>query len=101
MNFLLDTNVCIVYLNDYLSPVRRKLEQLSPSQIFVCSVVKAELFSGAMKSKYPDKTRVKQEIFLNQFVSLPFDDKAAKFFGEIHIYLARLALMIYKLLLLL
>ncbi len=40
---------------------------------FICSVVKAELFYGAMKSKNPDKTLLKQEIFLNQFVSLPFD----------------------------
>ena len=90
MNFLFDTNACISYLNDYLSPIRRKLEQLSPNQIFVCSVVKAELFYGAMKSKNPEKTLAKQEIFLNQFVSLPFDDKAAKIFGEIRAHLARL-----------
>lgn len=77
MNFLFDTNACISYLNDYLSPIRRKLEQLLPNQIFVCSVVKAELFYGAMKSQNPEKTLAKQEIFLNQFVSLPFDDKAA------------------------
>ena len=81
MNFLFDTNACISYLNNYLSPIRRKLEQLSPNQIFVCSVVKAELFYGAMKSQNPEKTLAKQEIFLNQFVSLPFDDKAAKIFG--------------------
>ncbi len=48
MSFLLDTNTCISYLNNYLSPIRRKLEQLSPNQIFVCSVVKAELFYGAI-----------------------------------------------------
>lgn len=60
MKFLFDTNVCIVYLNNYLSPIRRKLEKLSPSQIFVCSVVKAELFYGAMKSQYPAKTLTKQ-----------------------------------------
>ncbi len=90
MNFLFDTNACISYLNNYLSPIRRKLEQLSPNQIFVCSVVKAELFYGAMKSQSPEKTLVKQELFLNQFVSLPFDDQAAKIFGEIRAYLARL-----------
>jgi len=60
MSFLFDTNACISYLNDYLSPIRRKLEQLSPNQIFVCSVVKAELFYGAMKSQNPEKTLVKQ-----------------------------------------
>ena len=81
MCFLLDTNVCISYLNNYLSPIRRKLEQLTPNQIFVCSIVKAELFYGAMKSRHPSQTLLKQEVFLNQFVSLPFDDNAAKLFG--------------------
>ncbi len=90
MNFLFDTNVCISYLNNYLSPVRRKLEHLLPNQIYVCSVVKAELFYGAMKSKNPSRTLAKQNIFLNQFVSLPFDDKAAKIFGDIRAYLAKI-----------
>lgn len=90
MSFLLDTNVCISYLNNYLSPTRRKLEQLSPNQIFVCSVVKAELFYGAMKSRNPTETLRKQELFLNQFVSLPFDDKVANIFGEVRAYLARI-----------
>lgn len=90
MSFLFDANTCISYLNDHLSPIRRKLEQLSPRQIFVCSVVKAELFYGAMKSQNPEQTLVKQEIFLNQFVSLPFDDKAAKIFGKIRAHLAHL-----------
>ncbi|EDN69897.1 virulence-associated protein [Beggiatoa sp. PS] len=51
---------------------------------------KAELFYGAMKSHNPAKTLAKQEVFLNQFVSLPFDDKAAKIFGEIRAYLTRI-----------
>jgi tRNA(fMet)-specific endonuclease VapC len=53
-------------------------------------VVKAELFYGAMNSQNPAKTLALQEIFLNQFVSLPFDDRAAKIFGEIRAHLARL-----------
>ena len=52
-------------------------------------MVKAELFYGAMKSQNPVQTLAKQEIFLNQFVSLPFDNKAAKIFGEIRTYLTR------------
>ncbi|MEN8216318.1 MAG: type II toxin-antitoxin system VapC family toxin [Pseudomonadota bacterium] len=90
MNFLFDTNACISYLNNPLSPIRRRLEQLSSNQVFVCSVVKAELFYGAMKSQNPAKTLAKQEAFLNQFVSLPFDDRTAKIFGDIRAYLARL-----------
>ncbi len=90
MSFLFDTNACIAYLNNHLSPIRRKLEQISSKQVFICSVVKAELFYGAMKSKNHAQTLAKQSVFLNQFVSLPFDDKAAKIFGEIRAHLARL-----------
>jgi len=79
-----------MYLNNPVSPIRYKLERMSLNQVVVCSVVKAELFYGAMKSQYPVKTLAKQEIFLNRFVSLPFDDRAAQVFGEIRSYLAQL-----------
>ena len=89
MNFLFDTNACIAYLNNHLSPIRRKLEQLSPSQIFVCSVVKAELFYGAMKSFSPRRTLVCQQEFLSRFVSLPFDDSAAEAYARVRSELER------------
>jgi tRNA(fMet)-specific endonuclease VapC len=81
--YLLDTNACIVYLNRPISGVRRRLESLSPQDIVVCSVVKAELFYGAVKSKNPQRSLVLQLAFLSHFISLPFDDVAAQVFGEI------------------
>ena len=90
MKYLLDTNVCIVYLNQPNSLVRKYLETFSPSDIAVCSVVKAELFYGAMRSKNPERTYRLQEAFLNRFVSLPFDDDAAKIFGDIRARLSNL-----------
>lgn len=80
MIYLLDTNACIVYLNRPMSGVRRRLECLSPQDIAVCSVVKAELFYGARRSKNPQRTLALQSAFLNNFVSLPFDDAAATIF---------------------
>ncbi|WP_414543857.1 type II toxin-antitoxin system tRNA(fMet)-specific endonuclease VapC [Nostoc sp. CCY0012] len=94
MIYLLDTNACIVYLNRPISGVRRRLESLSPRDIAVCSVVKAELFYGARKSKNPQRTWALQSAFLNNFVSLPFDDAAAKFFGNIRAELATLGIPI-------
>jgi len=41
-----------------------------------------------MKSNRPKKTLAKQQKFLSQFVSLPFDDRAAKVYGEIRAQLA-------------
>jgi predicted nucleic acid-binding protein len=53
MKYLLDTNACIGYLNGRAVDVRQRLESLPSNDVFVCSVVKAELFYGAMKS--PDR----------------------------------------------
>ncbi|MBG1265675.1 type II toxin-antitoxin system tRNA(fMet)-specific endonuclease VapC [Nostoc sp. WHI] len=88
MRYLLDTNACIVYLNRPMSAVRQRLESLSPADIVVCSIVKAELFYGAMRSNNSIQTLTLQEAFLNNFVSLPFDDRAARIFGTIRAELA-------------
>lgn len=83
MKYLLDTNTCVRYLNRRSEAVIRKLKSVPESEIVVCSVVKAELFYGAMKSNYPQATLAKQQIFLNRFVSLPFDDAASSTYGKI------------------
>jgi len=81
MKYLLDTNTCIRYLNRRSPSIMRKLANVSPNDIAVCSIVKAELFAGAGKSQMPVQTLAKQQIFLNQFISLPFDDAAAMIYG--------------------
>ncbi len=89
MKFLLDTNVCVVYLNQPGSRVADELHRHHPDDIAVCSVVKAELFYGAMKSRWPERTLVKQQAFLFTFRSLPFDDRAADCFGRLRAELQR------------
>ncbi len=83
MNYLLDTNVCIVYLKGRNLVLKQKLEAVSHHEIAVCSIVKAELCFGAMKSANPERNFALQQKFLAQFVSLPFDDLAATTFGVI------------------
>lgn len=51
MRYLLDTNVCIRYLNGQSDRIRQQLSEKAPEQIVLCSVVKAELFYGARKSQ--------------------------------------------------
>ncbi len=82
MRFLLDTNSCIIYLRGKNLALKRKLD-FYHQEIAVCSVVKAELFYGSMKSADPDKNLRLQTAFLSQFISLPFDDVAANLFGII------------------
>ena len=88
MIYLLDTNACIVYLNRRVSSVRQRLEALPKQDIAVCSIIKAELFYGAARSSNPERSRDLQQEFLNQYVSLPFDDQAALFYGQIRAQLA-------------
>jgi tRNA(fMet)-specific endonuclease VapC len=83
MTYLLDTNTCIRYLNGRSDRIRHHLESTRSQDIRVCAVVKAELFYGSMKSQHPERNLTKQTRFLDRFMSLPFDDKAAIAYGEI------------------
>jgi tRNA(fMet)-specific endonuclease VapC len=80
---LLDTNSCIRYLNDPASGVASRLTALSPGDVALCSIVKAELWFGAHRSQKKDRNlRVLKEFFA-AFDSLPFDDRAAEIAAEI------------------
>ena len=83
MKFLLDTNTCIVYLKGKNLSLKQKLESTLIKDIAVCSIVKSELFYGAMKSANPQRNLLQQQDFLAQFISLPFDDVAAMTFGTV------------------
>jgi tRNA(fMet)-specific endonuclease VapC len=88
MRYLLDTNVCVMYLNGRSDLVRDRILSTPTPDMAVCSVVKAELFYGAMKSNNPTRTLERQQQFLERFVSLPFADDAAILFGQIRARLA-------------
>ena len=88
MRYLLDTNVCVMYLNGRSSAIRDRLISTPIEDMAVCSVVKAELFYGAMRSNNPTRTLERQQDFLERFVSLSFGDEAALLFGQIRASLA-------------
>jgi len=83
MVYLLDTNTCIIYLKGKNIHLKEKLDSISISEISVCSIVKSELFYGAMRSAKPESNLKLQQGFLDKFVSLPFNDEAAIIFGNI------------------
>jgi tRNA(fMet)-specific endonuclease VapC len=86
--YLLDTNSCIGYLNGRSVGVLRRLQALPSQDVAVCSVVKAELFYGSMRSNNPARSLAQQQDFLNRFISLPFDDQSALIYGQIRAQLA-------------
>lgn len=82
--YLLDSNACIRLLNENASSnIARKLAELTPDDIRLCSVVKSELYYGAYKSIRRDRNLANLNRFFSQFISLPFDDNAAAIAGQV------------------
>ncbi|MDB9534938.1 type II toxin-antitoxin system VapC family toxin [Dolichospermum planctonicum CS-1226] len=94
MIYLLDTNVCARYLNGKSLAIRQRLRSTNLADIAVCSVVKGELFYGAMKSNNLEKTLDRQQEFLKLFISLPFDDDASFIYGRIRAELSAKGIII-------
>src|SRR5258708_4277056 len=88
MSWMLDSNACIRYLDGKSPSLKKRLESIDEAELLVCSIVKAELFFGAMKSRDPTKALANQRQFFSRFVSLPFDDAAAEVYGGIRATLA-------------
>lgn len=89
MKYLLDTNVCINYLNAHSVGIRKTFETKSAREIVLCSVVKAELLYGALKSSKSEYCLKKLAYFFKAFTSLPFDDTASEEYGRIRTQLEK------------
>ncbi len=87
--YLLDTNVCIVYLKNKNSTVNNYFNRLESDKISVFSVVKAELFYGSRRSNNPQNSLNIQLLFLRQFLSLSFDDSCAEIYSRIRVNLEK------------
>jgi len=90
MIYLPDTNALIRFLNHGQSLVKERFLSVDHTEIRLCSVVKAELFFGAMKSSRSADNLLLLDNFFANFDSLPFDDYAARKYGEVRAVLARL-----------
>lgn len=92
--YLLDTNVCIRLLNGRAPHVVRRLQQHSPMDVALCSVVKADLIYGAYRSNRVAENLRLLERFFAPFASLPFDDRCADVYGRVRADLARAGVLI-------
>lgn len=89
MIYLLDTNTCITFLRQRNSSVAAKLSSHPPNEVFLCSVVNAELYYGAYQSAMPEKSMETVGGFVNGFESFAFDNKSAEVYGKIRSILSR------------
>ena len=87
--YLLDTNACIRILNGSSTPLERRLRSCSPTEVALCSVVKAELYFGARKSERQAENLRLVDRFFSVFSSFPFDDSCAETYGAIRTELER------------
>jgi len=87
--YLLDSNTCIRFLNGKSGAIERRLMGTKPSEIKLCSVVKAELWYGAARSNHVAVVMSKLSAFFAPYESFPFDDTAAIEYGRIRGQLAR------------
>ena len=88
MIFLPDTNVWIRFLNPGHDSLKERLLAVAPLNIRFCSVVKAELFYGAMKSRQVKRNLALLSDLFSNIASFPFDDESAKQYGIIRSHLA-------------
>ena len=80
---LLDTNACIQLWQRKNLNVRRHFVQYGPADLALCSVVKAELLFGALRSEQKDNNlQLLYELFA-PLISFDFDDKAANHYAQI------------------
>ena len=86
--FLLDTNACIKALNRSSQAVIDRLSQTNPSEVRLCSIVKAELLYGARHSTHVAENLRILERFFTPFISIPFDDICSDCYGLIRADLA-------------
>ena len=69
MKYLLDTNTCIHYLNGTSEKIRMHFAEKSPNEISLCSIVKAELYYGALKSKKVEENLERLKLFFQPLYS--------------------------------
>lgn len=83
MPFLPDTNIWISLLKNPGGQLDARVRSHLTAEVFLCSVVKAELWHGAEKYGNRERRLRALEMLFAPFVSLPFDDEAARHYAEI------------------
>ena len=95
MTYLLDTNACITHLRSKgKSKLSQRLRSISSADVTICSVVRAELRWGAMRSQNPVKNLAAVDAFVAPFMSLPFDGGAADIHAQVRADLAARGVLI-------
>jgi tRNA(fMet)-specific endonuclease VapC len=74
--YLLDTNICSYVINRRYDAVIKRLRQVDPDDLYISSIVAAELAYGVENSTRVESNRKSLQEFLELIQILPWDDKA-------------------------
>jgi len=83
VKYLLDTNVCVDFLNGRYPWVAERIRQTDPTDLGLSSIVVAELRYGAEKSRRQEENHKKLDLLFSEMGVLEFDEGAAQVFGII------------------
>ena len=89
MNYLLDTNIISYFLRGKEPLIKERLSSTNPENIFIPSIVLAELEYGAIKSGRYEKLKPIISEFARHFSVLPFDLDCVQAYGLIRAELER------------
>ena len=83
MNYLIDTNICIYVMKQHPLPVIQKFRQFQFGEMLVSSITVSELQYGVSKSKHREKNQQRLDQFLRPLTISPYDEMAARMYGDI------------------
>lgn len=89
MNIFLDTNICVYYLTGKYPVITEKIRDSDPIHIKIPSIVKAELYVGALKSKQRNNNLLQINKFLSYFEIVPFGDIESEIYAEVRTQLEK------------
>lgn len=89
MTYLLDTNVWVDYLHQDHPAVTARLHATGPEEVWLSSVVLAELRYGADKSRHRERNHAVLDRLADEATILDFDEAAAAAFGPLRVTLER------------
>jgi len=81
--FLLDTNACVDYLTGKYPTVVKRIQESPPEDLFLSSVVVAELRYGADHSARRRTNHARIDVLIEEIEALDFDLRAAAIYGRV------------------
>jgi len=89
LQYMLDTNICILVLKTYPAELRERFNELA-EQLAISSITLAELHHGVERSSRREANRAALAQFTARLEVLPFAGKAAAQYGRLRVELERM-----------